>query len=539
MHKWRFRGLGTRRNTDLTAHFFDRRQWLYGAALFLSSAGGLVLEIVAGRLIAPYVGMSLYTWTAIIAVVLAGFSIGHWIGGRLAGPDCDHGRGARRLAAALALAAAATIACLPLLRLVAGPVLASGSGPVESVLLLTGALFLLPSLFVGTVSPVLTKLALDAAADGDGHQGRVLGRMYALGAVGSIAGTLASGYLFIAWIGSTGTVLAVGAVFAALAAVFLWRARHAAALAVAAATGLAAILAAGTLVDAYTSPCDVESDYYCIRIDDASAMTGRPSAVMALDHLVHSVNDRDDPTLLFSPYVHLVDELLPYRIADVRGRDDLAAFFVGGGAYTLPRAWLAEYPAMTLTVAEIDPAVTRAAEAGMWLRADPRLRIRHGDARAVLQALPRTPAFDVVFGDAFHDISVPAHLVTREFAAEIAARLKPDGFYAVNVVDGGAQITPLFLFSVVRTLAAVFPSVEVWIDREEARSHRLTYLVVAGDRPTPVGRITAQYGYGAEWVRWPDADLATHLRASDALVLDDDFAPVDRLMTPVLDAPDG
>ena len=32
-------------------------------------------------MIAPYVGMSLYTWTAIIAVVLGGLSVGHWIGG--------------------------------------------------------------------------------------------------------------------------------------------------------------------------------------------------------------------------------------------------------------------------------------------------------------------------------------------------------------------------------------------------------------------------------------------------------------------------
>ena len=60
------------------------RQFAYGLALFVSSAGGLIIEIVAGRLLAPYVGMSLYTWTAIIAVVLAGLSVGHWIGGALA-----------------------------------------------------------------------------------------------------------------------------------------------------------------------------------------------------------------------------------------------------------------------------------------------------------------------------------------------------------------------------------------------------------------------------------------------------------------------
>ena len=58
----------------------------------LSAACGLVVEIVAGRMVAPYLGMSLYTWTAIISVVLAGFSVGHWIGGRLAGQPPDAAR---------------------------------------------------------------------------------------------------------------------------------------------------------------------------------------------------------------------------------------------------------------------------------------------------------------------------------------------------------------------------------------------------------------------------------------------------------------
>lgn len=51
------------------------------------SAASLVVEIVAGRMLAPYVGMSLYTWTSVIAVVLAGFSAGHWWGGFLANRD--------------------------------------------------------------------------------------------------------------------------------------------------------------------------------------------------------------------------------------------------------------------------------------------------------------------------------------------------------------------------------------------------------------------------------------------------------------------
>ena len=50
----------------------------------LVSAGALILEIVAGRMLAPYVGMSVYTWTAVIAVVLAGLSAGA-LGGKLTG----------------------------------------------------------------------------------------------------------------------------------------------------------------------------------------------------------------------------------------------------------------------------------------------------------------------------------------------------------------------------------------------------------------------------------------------------------------------
>lgn len=52
-------------------------------AVALNAASVMVVEIVAGRLIAPYFGMSLYTWTTGIGVVLAGLSLGHWLAGWL------------------------------------------------------------------------------------------------------------------------------------------------------------------------------------------------------------------------------------------------------------------------------------------------------------------------------------------------------------------------------------------------------------------------------------------------------------------------
>jgi len=55
------------------------------ATVFISSACIMVIELVAGRLIARHLGSSLYTWTSVIGVVLAGMALGNYVGGRLAG----------------------------------------------------------------------------------------------------------------------------------------------------------------------------------------------------------------------------------------------------------------------------------------------------------------------------------------------------------------------------------------------------------------------------------------------------------------------
>ena len=52
--------------------------------MFICSAAVLMLEILAGRILAPYVGISLETYTAIIGTVLAGIAVGAWAGGKAA-----------------------------------------------------------------------------------------------------------------------------------------------------------------------------------------------------------------------------------------------------------------------------------------------------------------------------------------------------------------------------------------------------------------------------------------------------------------------
>ena len=58
--------------------------WVAAALVFFCAACVLVLEILAVRLLAPYVGISLETYTSIIGTVLAGIAAGSWLGGRAA-----------------------------------------------------------------------------------------------------------------------------------------------------------------------------------------------------------------------------------------------------------------------------------------------------------------------------------------------------------------------------------------------------------------------------------------------------------------------
>ena len=497
---------------------------MYTAVVFLSSAGALILEIAAGRLIAPYVGMSLYTWTAIIAVVLAGLSVGHWVGGRLADRGDDTSHGNRHMVTALGAAAVLTLLSLPLLRVIADPLLRASGDSVFSVVALTSGLFFLPSLSVGIVSPIATKLAIDANPH---RQGKVLGRMFAAGASGSIIGTLAAGYIFISWIGTTGTVTAVAGLYVVLALSLLPTARIGKLLTLGLTLSGAASGTWTMALDAHDTPCDIESDYFCIRIDDYVDQLDRESRLMALDHLVHSINDRIDPTLLYSPYVQLVDEVVRGRFGDA---GPASAYFVGGGGFTLPRAWNAAFPTARMIVAEIDPAVTTAAKRHLWLAPSDRLDILTRDARVGLRLLPDNQRFDVIFGDAFHDIAVPAHLVTREFNALVASRLNPGGLYAINIVDRARD--PQFLYAMIRTMETAFTIVEVWLSTDTSiDDDRVTFIVFGADEPTPLTRLSSKHGLERSWVRWPVNDLAQRIATSNPPILTDSFAPVERLLT--------
>jgi len=488
------------------------------AVVFISSFCLLVIELVAGRILAPYVGVSLYTWTSIIGVVLAGISIGAWVGGVVA----DRYNPTSVLPLLLLLSAAASFAIVPLANLMGSDALPLPQNSLMlRVLALAAIIFFLPSCLLGMISPVAVKAALRDLAE----TGHVVGKIYAVSTVGSILGTFATGFYLIARFGTRAILLGVAGILVICAAITLLGARRKILAFV-----LLPLSAACAMTSEHFGMTQMrladdttyfkETNYYTIQVQERTRIDGAGKLeTLILDQLVHSLNDPRNPCYLAYSYLKIFDELIKYKARTDRPLDLL---FLGGGGYTLPRCIETTFPTANIDVVEIDPGVTAVAYKFLGLSRGTRVRTTNADARWFLMRTDRR--YDIIFGDAFNDISIPYHLTTREFIELQKQHLLPGGCLAANVIDNIPRGD--FLPSYLRTMQEVFGKDNTMILAEPdsyARGAQSTLVIVAGARGfQPQLAMTV-----------PSADLDDAFRRGHWTVLTDDYAPVDNLLAPL------
>jgi spermidine synthase len=262
---------------------------------------------------------------------------------------------------------------------------------------------------------------------------------------------------------------------------------------------------------------------------------------MKLDARTHGIHDLDDAAWVGSKYGTMYDAV----VRKLRGdRTALRALFLGGGTYTAPRALLRRWPAATVHVAEIDPLVTRAAQARLGLASPTAgLTWEHEDGRTVVRAGPPRAAdgtptpYDLVFADAFGDVGVPWHLTTLEFVREVRSVLAPDGVYLANTID--VLETGRFVAAMRTTLRAAFRHVEVVsVGRETGWAWN--FVFVASDAPLDLDGVVRTdpadpSGPKLPVYVWRKSELDALERRFAAEPLRDDFAPVERLLAPLVE----
>ena len=508
------------------------------ATVFFSSACIMVLELVAGRLIARYLGSSLYTWTSVIGVVLAGIAIGNYLGGRIA----DRFQPRKTLAVLFAVSSAACVVIVILNNLVGEWIwLWRLTWPLR-VFTHVSFVFLLPSTLLGTISPVVAKMALERGLP----TGRTVGDIYAWGAAGSIAGTFVAGFYLIAVMGTIAIIWTIGGVLLLLAILYwvrswplhLWMVVFLSALFLAWAPvqwcrTAGAALALREKPDPKVIYQD-ESQYCYIAVRQISENPNR--RIFMQDKLRHSdiiMGDINDLqyfyTLIFAAVTRGISQ----------GGETLCTLTIGGGGYVFPRYVEHNWPGSRIDVVEIDPSVTKAATEAFGLRKDTTISSIHMDGRNYVDQLLENERrggpkirYDFIYEDAVNDYSVPYQLVTKEFHDKIFKILADDGVYLVTLID--FYDSSLFLGAYINTLEKTFPFVYVLSEGGAPTSIRVTFSVIASKQPLDLPPLVRAYQEDLEvWYLTP-SDIQTVKQKSGQVVLSDDYAPVENMLAPVV-----
>lgn len=476
------------------------REYRFELIAFTTGASVMMLEIVGARLIAPYLGTSVYVWTAMIGVILGALAAGYWIGGWLADRPYNH-----RQLLALILAGAAILVLLAwfLQDMVLSGVAGAGMDLRFSALLAGLVLFGPPSLLIGMVMPHLAKIRITNLDT----TGQSIGRLEAAGAVGSIAGTFACGYWLLGYIGSESITLAIVIVliatsFLAQRSMFVWPRVGIAAAAL--------LLIVVPKVESVGVLADVDTSYGRYRVLEGRSQ-GRVVHSLVTDPFgIQSQMFADDPTQPALKYVQRFMEV--YEHAGSPG----SVLVVGGGTHTFPTMLAQHADTVDVTVVEIDPTLDELAGEYFAFAPSDRLRVVHADGRTYLNQEQRS--YDLIYLDAFSSITPPFQLTTKETVARVAANTAEGGVVAVNVIGSHGGRASDFVGAMKNTFETGFSHVGLYqIAAGVDLRARQNLLLIASNDAAAFAATSNQFG-GLE-VPPHDHDL----------VFTDDFAPVERM----------
>lgn len=486
-----------------TQHVAGALSPLAAAGLVFTASGAvLVLEILAVRLLTPYVGLTLETTTAVIGAVLAGISGGAALGGRVA----DRLNPRWFVVSLFIVGGLLVLTTVPIVRAL-GPAVSEGGAP--AAVGVTFAALVPVAAVLSAVTPAVARLQLrDLRASGT-----VVGRLSGWATAGALVGTFATGFVLVPLFPVSSTVLGIG-IALVLVGVVLGLYIQRMSVGKVAGAGLATV-ALALLTVAQHQPCAAETEYHCVQVVSGE----RPGAkLLVLDRGYNSDVNVLDPRFLGFTYDRWISEAVDTLGG---GKAPLYAVFVGGGAFTLPRWLKAIRPGSRSNTLEVDGQLVEFDRQRLGLRTSADLRATVGDARLTMQREASHSA-DVIVGDAFSSRTVPWQLMTTEWLKEVRRVLKPDGIYALNMID----YPPLGLLRAeAATLIASFSNVRlITLTDPSGRIVGGSQVLLASNVPLPPQHPTQPGAHVFERA------AVVGLVGGDQ-PLRDDYAPVDQLET--------
>jgi spermidine synthase len=500
-------------------------QLLLAVVVFISGAVLMALEIVGSRVLAPYFGSSIFVWGSLISVVMTALSIGYYWGGWLSAREPSYGK-----LLILLLLPGVIIFFLPFMYPSVNEwIVAIDFGNRLNPLIACSALFLLPGIFIGTISPYVIRLAATQL-----HTvGSTAGTLYAISTAGSIFGTLLTAFFLIPALGVKNIIHGLGITLVCLSLIVVPLVRLQTVSMARAVAAVSLILGLAQIIWAPLAWTKIllqkDTFYHRIRIEEDDE-----ARYMYFDRTLQSAMNLKDPTALRLIYSRYTSLGLTFR------PDAKRMLLIGLGGGSIPKKLQKEFPNMEIDAVEIDPEVVKMAKEYFHVKESKLLRIYAQDGRLFMARTPHQ--YDIILLDAYFTDAMPFHLTTKQFFELAEKKLTPNGIIVANLITAVTGPSGKIGRAFVRTQRQVFPQTYVFAARrpDNVSLNTIQNVIVVATRDKQrvdikeiVKRASAMSkGLFPE----PVQDIAVAYidgpLPEDVPILTDDYAPTDNLLNP-------
>ena len=474
--------------------------------VFLSGAIGMGLELIAARVLSPYVGSSNVVWTSIIGIILASMSIGYWIGGKRADKKAD-----LDTISEILLISALFTSIIPILEILVVKQLAGMiDSLIISAILCAIIVFSIPSFILATISPTAVKIK----SKEDNEIGTLSGRISSLSTIGSIVGTFLMGFILIPNIGVSNINIAVTLTLLVMAIIVRENKNKKFWLSMLIVTIIMLILIfIGKYLFKINNPdilLDTDSQYSRIWVKQIQAQD-TTYKTLQVDTGLESYIDTQTGKM-GAKYLQFYD-LFQYFNKDAK-----STLLIGGAAYTYPIHYLQKYQDKTIDVVEIDDKMTQIAEQQFGLNInEERLKIYTQDGRSFLNY--NENKYDTILIDAFKGVNAPFELTTYEAMAHAKNMLNENGVVLTNIISSVEGSNSDFIKYEYSTYKAVFDDVKLFMvnTKNETEKQNLILVGIKGNPQIDTNKFTEYKDF---------LDMEVNNYNSDKAVVTDDFAPI-------------
>jgi len=403
----------------------EKKLLLYSTSFFCGMSV-MAVELSVSKLLAPYFGTSQIIWTVIIGLIMISLSIGNVLGGRSA----DKHNSMNRLYIVI-WAAALWIAVIPFIgKYIIVAIMGFLGLFFPNDLLITGSaiscliLFSAPLVGLGMVSPYLVKLGVTDIE----NTGKTAGKIYAMNTIGSIIGTFLPTFVTIPYVGTGKTFLIFSLILNLICITyFILKKSKLIRVSISAVIIFALLMMPISNSYAFWTDCVVEDEslYNYLQVTETN------DAVYLSTNVafgVQSVYKKDNKLSgLYYDYALMA----PQFIRNFNSGNKLDLLILGNGTGTYAKQSKIYYPNIKTDAVEIDPKIVDLSKKYFNLKED-EATIYETDGRTFLSD-KQCGMYDVIMVDAYHDITVPFHMATREFFTGVSKHLKPGGVIILNI----------------------------------------------------------------------------------------------------------